>query len=167
VLVSSKYDSKEEKTYSPLNPLILKTVHKTLVPWDKGVCDSDAVCYALIEAMFGHEFSSNGGRWDIDHPERIKNSCDNEEEECFECSKKATWDWKDNYSVAEAKLNKTKHEIRMDSYSYYVAGYNASLTAVRRYNTVDIICLSINLLQVMCAYSVVAVMPGAVQFMSA
>ncbi len=51
VLVSSKYDSKEEKNYSPLNPLILGTVQKTLVPWGRRFCSAYIVrrCIAAVK----------------------------------------------------------------------------------------------------------------------
>ena len=102
----------------------------------------ERIAYAVIEALFQRDFRP-GKRWDIDGatvtalpvPETETNSVF----ALFEVEKSATWDWKDIYSVAQAKGRirfssttaaatavpaspASSLTIIVEDYSYYVAG---------------------------------------------
>jgi hypothetical protein len=97
---------------------------------------------SIIEALWNRDFS-NGKHWDIDSAS-VSAVCDCPIDDkgehvvgVWNVSKSATWDWKDIYSVAKSEGtirflrirndnnmedDNASCEIRIEKYSYYVAG---------------------------------------------
>ena len=109
-----------------------------LYRFENGELNQRELATCITDALWNRDFR-NGAHWDIDsasvseRPIRIEGEND-DDEHMWEVSKSATWDWKDIYSVAESKgtirYRMDAGEIRIENYSYYVAGWNNKLSGV-------------------------------------
>jgi hypothetical protein len=132
---TSKYDKSIPKQVLPLSPTTslkqFELIQRVLHEYESGLVNERKVAYELISALFYRDFMP-GKHWDID-PATIVVVDDGDDGDVsdtsvvqFAAEKQATWDWKDIYSVASAKgticFFKDSQEIRVQDYSYYVAG---------------------------------------------
>jgi len=93
--------------------------------YEQGQESPSSVARSIIEALFKRDFTP-GKHWEVE-PASVRATNDTGGEAIvFDAEKSATWDWKDIYSVASAKacirFLPAQHEIRVENYSYYVAG---------------------------------------------
>lgn len=118
LLCSDKYSASGKLV--PLSPTSLGLA-RCLESYQRGEASESKVAREIIEALFNRDFMP-GERWDIDSAtvSYLEN------ENVYKVEKQATWDWKDIYSEASAKgrirFNPNKRDIRVEDYSYYVAG---------------------------------------------
>ena len=93
------------------------------------------IAHALIEYLFNRDFNDSGSHWSRDCAKCTPVAATgilnisiepNNVFHAFQCEASATWDWKDIYSVASSKgtinINRTSKIIKVENYSYYVAG---------------------------------------------
>lgn len=127
LLCSSRYSPNDG--YTTLSPSALG-LGATLISYESGKLTAREVAHSIIEALFKRDFMPRK-HWDIDSATVALRSNEGdttsgEDGEAFDVEKNATWDWKDIYSVASAKgivrFVTGKTEIRVENYSYYVAG---------------------------------------------
>ncbi len=120
---TSKYDKKNPKAVLPLNPHTLK-ISSQFASYEHGQMNEQRLAHDLIEALFYRDFM-DGKRWDID-PAYATLESSGDGVIIYKAEKEATWDWKDIYAVASAKgmicFYADRQEIRVENYSYYVAG---------------------------------------------
>jgi hypothetical protein len=127
LLISDKYHP--EYGLEELDPEELNVVD-SLHSFEEGTKSKHDLCVDLIEALFWRDFE-NGEHWDID-PGTARELEEDEggggelDGRAFVVKKQARLDWNDLYSVAAAKGTivawPEKDEIRVENYSYYVAG---------------------------------------------
>ena len=127
LLLSDKYHP--EYGFDELDPVELN-VAESLHAFEEGRKSKEDLCVDLIEALFNRDFE-NGEHWDID-PGTARELEEDEggggelDGRAFVVKQQARLDWNDLYSVAAAKgtivVWPEKDEIRVENYSYYVAG---------------------------------------------
>lgn len=103
---------------------------ETLQAFEEGEISNEEFAVLLIEAMFERDFD-NGDHWEID-PGTARELEEDEggggdlEDRAFVVKRQARLDWNDLYSVAAAKgtiiIDPEKNELRIEDYSYFVAG---------------------------------------------
>jgi hypothetical protein len=105
--------------FSELSPSSLHLV-PDLYRFEKGDIDQRELAKSIMEALWSRDFMP-GAHWDIESA-----SVEYAIEGVWDVSKSATWDWKDIYSVAKSmatiRFPIDAGEIRIENYSYYVAG---------------------------------------------
>lgn len=93
-----------------------------LLDYELGTESAATLSQKIVELLFERDFDGDEEKWDIENA--IASVV--EENVCYDVSKEATWNNKDIYSVATAKarirLLQGGNEIRVEGYSYYVAG---------------------------------------------
>lgn len=103
---------------------------ETLECFERGEISNEEIAVLIIEALFERDFS-HGEHWEID--DGIARELDEDEGgggdlegRAFAVKRQARLDWNDLYSVAASKGNivivPDKNEIRVENYSYFVAG---------------------------------------------
>jgi hypothetical protein len=103
---------------------------ETLQCFEDGDISNEESAVLIIEALFEKDFES-GDHWEID-PGTAREMEEDEggggdlEDRAFVVKRQARLDWNDLYSVAAAKgtiiIDPEKSEIRVENYSYFVAG---------------------------------------------
>ena len=127
LLISDKYHP--EYGLEELYPDELDLVD-SLTAFEEGAISNQEMAVLIIEALFERDFE-DGDHWEIDHG----TARDLEEDEggggdlagcAFVVKRQARLDWNDLYSVAAAKgtiiVSSQKDEIKVENYSYFVAG---------------------------------------------
>jgi hypothetical protein len=126
---SCKYNS--HHGFLPLSATTLGLDH-ILHRYEERLISPEECAHHIITALFNRDFNGKAGmgpgkHWDVDGSLVSLT----QDEDCdggitFHAKKEATWDWKDIYSVATAKATirflPFLQEIRVEYYSYYVAG---------------------------------------------
>ena len=117
---SSKYSPEQGFTDLSISLLGIALVIKQ---YEKEQVSTNFVASSIIESLFKRDFTP-GRHWE-EEPAFVRAT--NGKDLVFEVEKSATWDWKDIYSVASAKacirFLPDQHEIQVENYSYYVAGW--------------------------------------------
>lgn len=115
--------------FEPVNPDEI-FLTETLVAFENGEISNQEIAVLLIEALFEKNFE-NGDHWEIDagtarELEEDEGGGGDLEGRAFVVKRQARLDWNDLYSVAAAKgniiISPEKKEIRVENYSYFVAG---------------------------------------------
>eukprot|EP00551_Chaetoceros_affinis_P003775 CAMPEP_0203661590 /NCGR_PEP_ID=MMETSP0088-20131115/59689_1 /ASSEMBLY_ACC=CAM_ASM_001087 /TAXON_ID=426623 /ORGANISM="Chaetoceros affinis, Strain CCMP159" /LENGTH=660 /DNA_ID=CAMNT_0050524269 /DNA_START=13 /DNA_END=1995 /DNA_ORIENTATION=+ len=127
LLISDKYHP--EYGLEELYPEDLYLVD-SLTAFEEGAISNQELAVLIIEALFERDFE-HGEHWEIDNG----TARDLEEDEggggdlegcAFVVKRQARLDWNDLYSVAAAKgtiiISSEKDEIKVENYSYFVAG---------------------------------------------
>lgn len=127
LLLSDKYDPDSGLVHLEPTDLALTDA---LLELQSGQLSNDDFAVLFIEALFERDFE-NGDDWEVD-PGTARELEDDEggggdlEGRAFVVKQQARLDTKNNYSVAAAKgqviVDLEKDEVRMENYSYYVAG---------------------------------------------
>lgn len=127
ILKSEKYHP--EYGFEEIDPddLYLK---ETLEAFEDGDISNEEIAVLIIEALFERDFD-NGEHWEIDagtarELEEDEGGGGDLEDLAFVVKRQARLDWNDLYSVAASKgtifIDPEKSEIRVENYSYFVAG---------------------------------------------
>lgn len=94
----------------------------TLLDYELGTESAATLAQKIVELLFERDFDGDEEKWDI--ASAVASVV--EENVCYDVSKEATWNHRDDiYSVATAKARirlQGDNEIRVEGYSYYVAG---------------------------------------------
>mmetsp|Transcript_13867 Transcript_13867/g.20164 ORF Transcript_13867/g.20164 Transcript_13867/m.20164 type:complete len:1074 (-) Transcript_13867:53-3274(-) len=115
--------------FEPVNPDDI-FLTGTLLAFESGEISNQEIAVLLIEALFEKDFE-NGGHWEVDagtarELEEDEGGGGDMEGRSFVVKRQARLDWNDLYSVAAAKgniiISPEKKEIRVENYSYFVAG---------------------------------------------
>jgi len=127
ILKSEKYHP--EYGFEEMHPDDLYLT-ETLQAFEDGEISNEEISVLLIEALFERDFA-HGEHWEID-PGTAREMEEDEggggelEGRAFVVKRQARLDWNDLYSVAAAKgtiiIWPEKNEIRVENYSYFVAG---------------------------------------------
>lgn len=127
LLCSEKYDP--SSGFQTLDPTSL-ALTEALLEFQSGQLSNDDFSVLFIEALFERDFE-NGEDWEVD-PGTARELEEDEggggdlDGRAFVVKQQARLDTKNNYSVAAAKgqviVDLEKDEVRMENYSYYVAG---------------------------------------------
>ena len=127
ILKSEKYHPEYGLQEIHPDELYLK---ETLQCFEDGDISNEEMAILLIEALFEKDFE-NGEHWEIDagtarELEEDEGGGGDLEDRAFVVKRQARLDWNDLYSVAAAKgtiiIDPDNHEIRVENYSYFVAG---------------------------------------------
>jgi hypothetical protein len=122
---TSKYDTEEPRVVSKLSPTSLHLA-EIFQDFELGLADEQHLALNIITALFERDFTTPGEHWDIDSATATVMENFRFANDRFAVEKQATWDRKGICSVASAKgtvcFLKDSHEIRVEEYSYYVAG---------------------------------------------
>jgi len=127
ILKSEKYHP--EYGFEEIEPEDLD-LKETLEAFEDGDISKEEIAILLIEAMFDRDFVS-GDHWEIDSGaarelEEDEGGGGDLEGHAFVVKRQARLDWNDIYSVAAAKgtiiIDPEKKELRVENYSYFVAG---------------------------------------------
>jgi hypothetical protein len=103
---------------------------ETLQAWEQGEISNHEIAVLIIEAFFERDFE-NGEHWEVDagtarELEEDEGGGADLEGRAFVVKRQARLDWNDLYSVAAAKgtiiIYPEKKEVRVENYSYFVAG---------------------------------------------
>lgn len=103
---------------------------ETLQAWEQGEISNHEIAVLIIEAFFERDFE-NGEHWEVDagtarELEEDEGGGPDLEGRAFVVKRQARLDWNDLYSVAAAKgtiiIYPEKKEVRVENYSYFVAG---------------------------------------------
>ena len=121
LLCSDKYNP--ERGYTELSPISL-SLGQDLCSYMTKEIGPQQMAQKIIQALFQRDFGvKKDTRWDVDPAHAVPKDDDNI---VFEAEQQATWDWKDIYSVASSKgkirFLDNDNIIRIEGYSYYVAG---------------------------------------------
>merc|ERR1712157_224293 len=131
VLGSEKY--KPENGFQELDAVALDLVHSLITFESNGSSTEmyETISLSVIEALFRRDFKEDGDQWDVD-PATSRELEEDEggggdlEGRAFVVKQQARYDSDKSYSVAAAKGTVTiwpeKDEIRIENYSYFVAG---------------------------------------------
>jgi len=127
LLLSDKYHP--ENDWQELDVVDLKLVD-SLVSFESNEFSNERLSVLIIEALFRRDFK-DGDHWEVD-PGTAREAEDDEMDgrdldgRAFVVKQQARWDSEKHYSVAAAKGTVTiwpeTDEIRMENYSYFVAG---------------------------------------------
>lgn len=127
ILKSEKYHP--EYGFEEIDPDHLY-LRETLEAFQDGEISNEEIAILLIEAMFDRDFD-NGDHWEIDSGtarelEEDEGGGGDLEDRAFVVKRQARLDWNDLYSVAASKgtiiIDPEKKELRIENYSYFVAG---------------------------------------------
>lgn len=127
ILKSEKYHPEYGLEEVHPDDLYLK---ETLQCFEDGDISNEEIAVLIIEALFEKDFE-NGDHWEIDagtarEMEEDEGGGGDLEDRAFVVKRQARLDWNDLYSVAAAKgtiiIDPEKNEIRVENYSYFVAG---------------------------------------------